>query len=255
MKIKVFLMACICFIGSMVTCMAAPPKEAAPNDDGLKNVLNELSPIFQAFRDGPAIDEQRSKQLDAVSDAIDIRLNIRYNVPSVYLVPHDAVRNEYVDLVETHKLGNCRVVAGYIEHLCIEHNVDHYTLTVSNVACGTDVHTVVAVWNNKDERWDIIDFFNDVNNKENSIKPKSYDNYMKQRKLYNQPITACFVDCWDSEGKYNGIDVRHLNLGTVQLSRYCLYKEFKESPSGYGFSIMPFTKELQQITEKLQLLP
>ena len=72
MKIKVFLMACICIICSMAACMAAPPKKATPNDDGLKNVLEELTPLFQVFRKGPTINKQRAKQLDAVSDAIDL---------------------------------------------------------------------------------------------------------------------------------------------------------------------------------------
>ena len=49
----------------------------------------------------------------------------------MYFVPRDTVRSAYVDLIEKYRLGNCRVVAGYIEHLCIKHNVDYHTLTVS----------------------------------------------------------------------------------------------------------------------------
>ena len=104
----------------------------------------------------------------------------------------------------------------------------------------------MAVLNSKDNRWDIIDFFNDVNNGKDSIQPMSYDNCMEQRKLYNYPITGCYVDYWNSKGTYAPFDVHHLKLGKVRLSEYGIYLENPESPNGYAVSFVPFTKDLQE---------
>lgn len=201
MKMKVFLAIFICVVGAVSICMAKPPKPDNPIGDSA-DVLRDVKVLYENFRKNC---KATAKQKNAVSDAIDTRLANSHKVKSVYLVPHNDVLEEYYKLVNERYVANCRVWAGCIGKICKDHNVPYHILTLGNVdAYNTnDLHTVIAIFNKSEDKYEIVDINNDLEKERTEPSHMLYDRYMRTQYIHAQPITFGYEERWWSEVEKN----------------------------------------------------